>query len=48
MLLSHISWNKESDDEDDDDEYSADTKERITGYLKQFIETGMCFRIWRV
>ncbi|XP_052440572.1 uncharacterized protein LOC127979271 isoform X2 [Carassius gibelio] len=39
MLLSHISWPRESDDEDDD-EYSADIKERITGYLKQFIETA--------
>ncbi|XP_058636676.1 G2/M phase-specific E3 ubiquitin-protein ligase-like isoform X2 [Onychostoma macrolepis] len=38
MLLSHISWATESDNEDD--EYSADTKERITGYLRQFIETA--------
>lgn len=39
MLLSHISCPRESDDEDDE-EYSADIKERITGYLKQFIETA--------
>ncbi|RXN13682.1 G2 M phase-specific E3 ubiquitin- ligase-like protein [Labeo rohita] len=38
MLLSHISWPTESDSEDD--EYSADTMERITGYLRQFIETA--------
>ncbi|XP_052421467.1 uncharacterized protein LOC127964942 isoform X4 [Carassius gibelio] len=45
MLLSHISCPRESDDEDDE-EYSADIKERITGYLKQFIETGMM--TWRI
>nr|XP_055026707.1 uncharacterized protein LOC129416429 [Misgurnus anguillicaudatus]XP_055026708.1 uncharacterized protein LOC129416429 [Misgurnus anguillicaudatus] len=41
MLLSHISWHRGDDeDDDDDDEYSPDIKERITGYLKQFIETA--------
>ncbi|XP_073767217.1 uncharacterized protein isoform X2 [Danio rerio] len=38
MLLSHISWPTESDSEDD--EYSTDEKDRITGYLKKFIETA--------
>ncbi|XP_073718147.1 uncharacterized protein [Misgurnus anguillicaudatus] len=41
MLLSHISWHRSDDeDDDDDDEYSPDIKERITGYLKQLIETA--------
>nr|XP_055026169.1 uncharacterized protein LOC129415968 isoform X2 [Misgurnus anguillicaudatus]XP_055026170.1 uncharacterized protein LOC129415968 isoform X2 [Misgurnus anguillicaudatus] len=45
MLLSHISWHRgdDEDDDDDDDEYSPDIKERITGYLKQFIETDVCW-----
>ncbi|XP_056585805.1 uncharacterized protein LOC130407137 isoform X1 [Triplophysa dalaica] len=42
MLLSCIDWPNESNnsDDDDDDEYPAATKERIAGFLKQFIESG--------
>ncbi|XP_057183745.1 uncharacterized protein LOC130550325 [Triplophysa rosa] len=42
MLLSCIAWPNKSnnDDDDDDDEYPAATKERIAGFLKQFIESG--------
>ncbi|XP_056626233.1 uncharacterized protein LOC130438361 isoform X2 [Triplophysa dalaica] len=49
MLLSCIDWPNESNnsDDDDDDEYPAATKKRIAGFLKQFIESGTCFKVLR-
>ncbi len=38
IILQHITWPHE----DDDDDYSLDTKCRISGYLRHFIENGMC------
>ncbi|XP_023666589.2 uncharacterized protein [Paramormyrops kingsleyae] len=41
MVLSHVSWPKNCDGvNDDDNECSPDTVEQISGYLKQFIETA--------
>lgn len=39
--MQHITWPHE-DDDDNDDDYSLDTKCRISGYLRCFIENGMC------
>ncbi|XP_078808795.1 uncharacterized protein LOC105354611 isoform X2 [Oryzias latipes] len=38
IFLQRISWPKEEEDEDDD--WSAETKSRIKGYLQEFIKNG--------
>ncbi|XP_072554187.1 uncharacterized protein [Paramormyrops kingsleyae] len=40
MILQHIVWPQNSDEDDEDEELDANTRSRIAGYLRQFIDNA--------